>query len=62
MVSPYTPAINYTPVQPKLEEDGRIYEYTSSANPEMLPIPHLALPASHHQTGTCEIEARRGFI
>lgn len=35
----------------RLEQDARIYEYTSAANPDMAEVPHLALPSAHHERG-----------
>jgi hypothetical protein len=43
------PASTYD--QARLEQDARIYEYTSAANPDIAPVPHLALPATHHEEG-----------
>jgi len=39
----------------KLQEDVRIYEYSSAANPDILPIPVLALPAQVHQSGESRV-------
>ena len=39
----------------KQEEDSRIYEYTSAANPNMAPVPVLVHPASLHETGATRI-------
>lgn len=41
--------------QEKLQEDARIYEYSSAANPELPPVPVLALNASEHQQGKTRI-------
>lgn len=38
-----------------LEEDVRMYEYTSAANPNMSQIPVLAHPATLHETGPTRI-------
>mmetsp|Transcript_15567 Transcript_15567/g.14100 ORF Transcript_15567/g.14100 Transcript_15567/m.14100 type:complete len:345 (-) Transcript_15567:168-1202(-) len=38
-----------------LEEDSRIYEYTSAANPFMAPVPVLAHPALLHESGPTRI-------
>lgn len=43
------PASTYD--QACLEQDARIYEYTSAANPGMAEVPHLALPSIHHEQG-----------
>jgi len=37
--------------QAQLERDARIYDYTKACNPDMMPVPHLALPAQHHEQG-----------
>lgn len=60
----------------KVEEDARVYEYTSAANPIIAPVPHLALAAANHEQGThlhlfvCAVakdkcrskKTRRGFL
>jgi gentisate 1,2-dioxygenase len=38
-----------------LEDDVRMYEYTSAANPNMSQIPVLALPASEHESGPTRV-------
>ena len=38
-----------------MEEDGRIYEYTSAANPNMSEIPVLVHPPELHQEGATRI-------
>jgi hypothetical protein len=37
------------------EQDSRIYEYTSAANPNMAPVPVLVHPASLHESGPTRI-------
>ena len=39
----------------KQEEDSRIYEYTSAANPNMAQVPVLVHPASLHESGPTRI-------
>jgi len=39
----------------KLEEDARIFEYTSAANPKMEPVPVMVHPASLHENGPTRI-------
>ena len=41
--------------QEDYEKDGRIYEYTSAANPDMAPIPVLVHPAELHQSGPTRV-------
>lgn len=39
----------------KVEEDARMYEYTSAANPHMSQVPVMVHPASLHQSGATRI-------
>lgn len=39
----------------KLEEDARMYEYTSAANPNMSQVPVMVHPASLHESGPTRI-------
>ncbi|KAJ1441109.1 RmlC-like cupin domain-containing protein [Ochromonadaceae sp. CCMP2298] len=39
----------------KFEEDARIYEYTSAANPHMAPVPVAVLAADQHESGPTRI-------
>ncbi|CAM9288876.1 unnamed protein product, partial [Heterosigma akashiwo] len=41
--------------QAGFEEDARIYEYSSAANPSVPRVPVLSFPAEHHQTGSSRI-------
>jgi len=48
----------------KIEEDSRIYEYTSAANPNMDPVPVLVHSASLHESGPTRVIPfdLRGYI
>jgi gentisate 1,2-dioxygenase len=39
----------------KIEEDARMYEYTSAANPHMSAVPVMVHPASLHQSGATRV-------
>lgn len=39
----------------KLQKDARIYEYTSAANPDMPPVPVLAMSAEVHRSGKTRV-------
>jgi hypothetical protein len=38
-----------------LTADGRIYEYTSAANPTMKPVPVLGMSAKEHSEGPTRV-------